>query len=89
MLAGEDLPGEAREALCMAAFEQVCALAIEKRAGLTPEKLPDIYQPPLSYVVGEPLLALMRPFADGSIAAHDAAKLRELAAALEKLAPAK
>jgi hypothetical protein len=45
--------------------------------------------------MGESLLALMRPLADGTIASHDAAKLCELAtslekaAALEKLAPAK
>jgi len=76
---------ESRETLCTAATEIVRVHAIEKRAGVTPEKLSEVLVPPLSYLASAELLAMARTFEDGTIDNHDAPKLRELAAALEKL----
>jgi len=84
MLLDEDLLDEARETLRTAATEIVRVHAIEKRAGVTPEKLSEVLVPPLSYLAGGELLAIARSFDDGTIGNHDAPKLRELAAALEK-----
>lgn len=86
MLLDEELPDETRDALRVAALELSCALALEKRAGIAPEKLADIFLPPLSHVLGEELLAPARSLADDPSAGHDAAKLCDLAASLAKLA---
>jgi hypothetical protein len=86
MLLDEELSDEACNALGTAALELARALAIEKRAGVSLEKLGEALLPPLSHLLGETVLSVIKPLSTTPPASADAPSLRKALATLEALA---